>query len=141
MNQQAVAELAASFRGAVISAKDDGYEEARSIWNGMVDKRPALIVKCRGVADVMDAVNFARGESLPVSVRGGGHHVAGGSLIEDGVVLDLSLMRSVRVDAGARTVRAEGGALIGDLDRETQVVVKRRFDPTNLFRSRRGLLD
>ncbi|MEK7216066.1 MAG: FAD-binding oxidoreductase, partial [Chloroflexota bacterium] len=94
----------------------------RRVWNGTVDKHPAVIVWCRGVADVMDAVKFAQSQGLPVSVRGGGHHVSGGSVIDQGLVIDLSLMRSVRVDATAGTVRAEGGATIGEVDRETHAL-------------------
>jgi FAD/FMN-containing dehydrogenase len=98
----------------------DGYEDARRLWNGAIDKRPAVIVRCRGAADVIEGVHYARERGLPVSVRGGGHHVAGGALIDGGLVLDLSQMRSVRVDPVARTVRAEGGAQIGDIDREAR---------------------
>lgn len=120
MNQDAIAVLAAGLRGAVIPQGHNDYEEARQVWNGTVNKKPALIVQCAGVADVIDAVNYARQQGLSVSVRGGGHHVAGGSLIDGGLVIDLSLMRSVRVDPSAGSVRAEGGALIGDVDREAQ---------------------
>ena len=104
-------------RGAAITPDSADYEAARSIWNGTVDKRPALIVRAQGVADVIEAVNYARAQGLPVAVRGGGHHVAGSSLIEGGVVIELSQMRSVRVDPTAQTVRAEGGCQIADVDR------------------------
>jgi FAD/FMN-containing dehydrogenase len=120
MNPDALAELAGGIRGNIVSPSDQDYEGARQVWNGTIDRRPALIVRCQGVADVLDAVNYARSAGLGVSVRGGGHHVAGGSVNDGGLVIDLSLMRSVRVDPAAQTVRADGGALIGDLDRETQ---------------------
>ncbi|HXH22660.1 MAG TPA: FAD-binding oxidoreductase [Dehalococcoidia bacterium] len=118
MDREALAGLAAGLRGGVIAAGDEGYEQARQVWNGTIDKHPALIVKCQGAADVIDAVRFAKQHGLGVSVRGGGHHVAGGALLDGGLVIDLSPMRSVRVDAAANTVRAEGGALISDVDRE-----------------------
>ena len=101
-------------------AGDPGYEQARLVWNGMIDRRPARIVRCRGAADVVAAVNFAREHSLLISVRGGGHNVAGTAVCEGGMMIDLSGMRGVRVDAAARSVRVEGGALLGDVDRETQ---------------------
>ena len=116
-----VQELRASFRGDLISPEDDGYDLARKVWNGMIDRRPALIARCSGVADVIAAVNFARGNGLPVSVRCGGHNVAGSAVCDDGVVIDLKRMNSVRVDPAARTARAGGGATWGDFDRETQV--------------------
>lgn len=120
MDQHALTSLASGLRGSVITPNDDAYDESRRVWNGTVAKRPALIVKCSGVADVMDAVKFAKASNLGVSVRGGGHHVAGAALIEGGLVIDLSPMRSVHVDPSAGAVRAEGGALLGDVDRETQ---------------------
>jgi FAD/FMN-containing dehydrogenase len=106
--------------GDVILRSTPGYDEARGIWNGMIDKHPALIVRCTGPADVMESVNFAREHQLLFSVRGGGHNVAGNSLVEEGMVIDLSAMRSVRVDPQRRLARAEGGATLGDMDRETQ---------------------
>jgi FAD/FMN-containing dehydrogenase len=120
VNDEALQQLAAGLRGQAIAADADGYDDARKIWNGTVDKRPALIVRCAGVADVIDAVNFARERGLGVSIRGGGHHVAGGSLNDSGLVIDLSLMRSVYVDPSKGVAHAEGGAQIADVDRETQ---------------------
>jgi FAD/FMN-containing dehydrogenase len=120
MDQASIDELAAGVRGDVLSPTSAGYDEARRVWNGTVDKRPALIVRCQGVADVIEAVNFARDQGLAVSVRGGGHHVAGSAIAQDGLVVDLSGMRSVRVDPANARVRCEGGAQIGDLDRETR---------------------
>ena len=111
----------ASVRGVVLSQGDQGYEEARIVFNGMIDKRPALIVRCSGVADVIDAVNFARKHGLLVAVRGGGHSVAGSSTCEGGMMIDLKLMRGIQVDPAGRTARVQGGATLGDLDRETQV--------------------
>ncbi len=115
-----VPELSDGLQAIAVAPGADGYEAARRVWNGTIDKRPAVIVRCRGVADVIEGVTYARARNLPVSVRGGGHHVAGGALIDGGLVLDLSQMRAVRVDPVARTVRAEGGAQIGDIDRETR---------------------
>jgi FAD/FMN-containing dehydrogenase len=119
MDKEALAQLAARIKGVAFAAGDDGYGEARKLWNGTLDKKPAAIVKCRAVADVLDALAFARQQRLGVSIRGGGHHVAGGAVLDDGLVVDLSEMRAVSVDPVARTVRAEGGAQIGDVDRET----------------------
>ncbi len=112
--------LDSKLRGRLVRPTDDDYDEARLVWNGMVDKRPALIMRCAGVADVITAVSFARERGLPVAVRGGGHNVAGSGVCDDGLVFDLSLMNSVRVDPGSGIVRAEGGVTIGDLDHETQ---------------------
>src|SRR5436309_15179712 len=112
--------LAERFRGSLNGAEDPSYDEARSIWNGMIDKHPALIAHCAGVADVIDAVRYARESDLAVAVRGGGHNVAGNAVCDDGIVIDLSGMRGIRVDPVARIARAEPGVLWGDLDREEQ---------------------
>lgn len=106
--------------GKIITKNDNQFDDARSLWNGMIDKKPAVIVKCKGAADVMKSVKFARAQQVPISVRGGGHNVSGKALCNDGVVIDLSPMRSVRVDPDRETVRAEGGATLGDIDQETQ---------------------
>ena len=116
-----VEEFKASLRGQLLTPSDAGYDEARQIWNGMHDKRPALIVRCTGVADVIDAVNFARTHNLLMAVRGGGHNVAGSASCDGGIMIDLSLMAGVRVDPEARIAHAQGGATWGDVDRETQV--------------------
>jgi FAD/FMN-containing dehydrogenase len=108
-------------RGKLFRLGDADYEEARLIWNGLIDKRPALIARCAGVADVIDSVNFARENDLLVAVRGGGHNVAGNAVADGGLVIDLSPMKGIRVDPERRTARAEGGATLGDIDRETQV--------------------
>jgi FAD/FMN-containing dehydrogenase len=113
--------LRAGFRGQLLTAGDPGYDGARGMWNGMMDKHPGLIAACGGTADVVAAVNFARESGLLVAVRGGGHNVAGHASCDGGLVIDLSMMRSVHVDPQRQTVRAQGGAKLGDLDTETQV--------------------
>lgn len=109
-----------TLRGEVLRPDHIGYEAARKVWNGMIDKRPALIVRCAGVNDVVRAVRLAREHNLLVSVRGGGHNIAGKSVCEGGLTIDLSGMRSVQIDPVRRTARVEGGALLGDLDRQAQ---------------------
>ena len=108
-------------RGAVLRPGDQGYDDARAIWNGLIDRRPALIVQCTGAADVVDAVNFAREHNLLLSVKGGGHNVAGNAVNDGGLVIDLSQMRGVHVDPSTNAVRVQGGATWGDCDRETQL--------------------
>jgi FAD/FMN-containing dehydrogenase len=120
LDEDAVSGLASRLRGRLVRPSDADYDETRAVWNGMVDRRPALISRCVGVADVISSVNFAREHGLLLAVRGGGHNVAGNAVCEGGLVIDLSLMREVRVDPGAQTVRAGGGVTIGDLDQETQ---------------------
>jgi len=115
-----VGELQASIRGAVIRPGDADYDEARTIWNASHDKRPALIIRCAGAADVVTAVNFVRSQNLPVAVRGGGHSIAGFSTIDAGVVIDLSSMNAVTVDPQRRRAHVQGGALWSDVDHETQ---------------------
>lgn len=107
-------------RGDVLEPGNEGYEEARQVWNGTVDRRPATIVRCRGVADVIEAVNHAREHDLIVAVRGGGHSFAGKSVCDGGLMIDLSPMRAVRVSPDGRTVRVQGGATWSDVDHETQ---------------------
>jgi len=120
LSEAAVEEFRANLRGQLICPGDDGYDEARTIWNGMIDKKPALIARCAGVADVIDSVNFARANDLLVAVRGGGHNVAGNALCNDGIVIDLSPMKGIRVDPVQRTARAEAGLTWGEFDHETQ---------------------
>ncbi len=120
LREAAVEEFKSKLRGELLRPGDDGYDEARAIWNGMIDKRPALIARCTGVANVIDAVNFARTNNLLVSVRGGGHNVAGHAVCDGGLMIDLSLMKGVHVDPKARTARAQPGVTLGDLDRDTQ---------------------
>ncbi len=114
-----IAALRAGLRGGLLESGDEGYDDARAVWNGMIDRRPALIARCAGAADVIDCVGFARRHGLPLAVRGGGHNVAGYAVCEGGLVVDLSAMRAVRVDAAARLAWVQGGALWGDVDRET----------------------
>lgn len=113
--------LEASLTGRLLRPGDGGYEEARRIQNGLVDKRPAVIVQCRGTADVVDAVRVARQAGLEIAVRGGGHNVAGRSVCDGGLVIDLSPMKGVHVDPAGRTATAEGGVLWKEFNRETQV--------------------
>jgi FAD binding domain/Berberine and berberine like len=120
LDQGAVGELEASFRGRLVGAEDPVYDEQRKVWNGSIDRSPALIARCAGVADVIAAVRFARQTALPVAVRSGGHSFPGLSVCDGGVVIDLGLMKGIRVDPEARTARAQAGVLWGDLDRETQ---------------------
>jgi hypothetical protein len=110
-----------AFRGEVIQPADSDYEKARKIWNASIDKHPGIIARCAGVADVMAAVNFARDNELLVAVRGGGHNVSGRALCDGGIVIDLSGMKGVHVNAKNHTARVQGGATLGDLDRETHV--------------------
>jgi FAD/FMN-containing dehydrogenase len=120
LDEAAVQDFTASLRGEVLRPTDDGYDEARTIHNGMIDSRPTLIARCAGVADVMSSVRFARDQQLLVSVRCGGHSVPGFCVCDGGLMIDLSRMRGVRVDAARQTVRAEGGVTWGDFDHETQ---------------------
>src|SRR5262245_29545229 len=109
-----------SLRGDLLCPTDEGYEDARKIWNGMIDRRPAFIARCMGAADVITAVNFARDNTLPVSVHGGGHNVAGLAVCHGGLMIDLSRMKGIRVDPARRTARAEPGVTWAEFDRETQ---------------------
>ena len=114
-------ELAPSFTGQLLQPHDTGYEEARHVHNGLVDKHPALIARCRGVADIVDAVKLARTVNLEVAVRGGGHNVAGRGTIDGGLLIDLTPMKGIQVDPVARTARAQGGVLWKEYNRETQL--------------------
>ncbi|HLE99850.1 MAG TPA: FAD-binding oxidoreductase [Gaiellaceae bacterium] len=118
--ETALRELRERFRGALLRPGEEGYDEARRIWNGAIDRRPALIARCAGADDVVEAVRFARQHDLLVSVRGGGHSIAGHSVCDGGLVIDLSLMKAARVDPESRTVKAAGGLLWSELDRATQ---------------------
>ena len=112
--------LRARFRGALLRSGEEGFEEARRVWNGAIDRRPALIARCAGADDVVEALRFARERELLVSVRGGGHSVAGYGVCDNGLMIDLSLMKSIEVDPEARVARAAGGVLWGEFDRATQ---------------------
>jgi len=119
VDETAIQELASRLRGALIRPGDTGYEQARAVYNGMIDRRPALIARCVDVADVMAAINFARDHQLTLAVRGGGHNGPGLGTCDDGLVIDLSEMKGIRVDPAARTVRVEGGCTWGDVDHAT----------------------
>ncbi|CAN7390172.1 FAD-binding oxidoreductase [Variovorax sp. LjRoot84] len=120
LQQSDVAAFAAQISGGVFGAADAAYDEARKVWNGTVDRRPALIARCMKDSDVQAAVRFAAAHKMLLSVRGGGHHIAGNAVAEGGLMIDLSGMRTVVVDAAKRTARVAAGALLGDFDREAQ---------------------
>ena len=107
------------FRGELITPEHADYDDARAVWNGTVDRRPRLIARCTGAADVASAVRFARNCDLEIAVRGGGHNVAGTAVCDDGIVIDLSAMRAVSVDLVDSAALVQGGALWGDVDHET----------------------
>ncbi|TIT77304.1 MAG: FAD-dependent oxidoreductase, partial [Mesorhizobium sp.] len=108
------------FRGRLISAEHADYDLARAVWNGAIDRRPRLVARCTGTADTVAAVRFARDHDLEIAIRGGGHNVAGTAVCDDGIVIDLSAIRGVRVDPTNRRAWVQGGALWGDVDHETQ---------------------
>ena len=121
LGEATIQELRQAVRGEILTPGDDGYAEASRIWNGAHDGHtPALVVRCTGAADVIAAVGFARSNDLTIAVRGGGHSVAGFSTVDDGIVIDLSPMASVRVDPAARRATVGGGAVWADVDHETQ---------------------
>jgi len=120
LDRSAVAALRKLLRGPLLQPAEPGYDEARTIWNAMITKRPALIARVSGNADVIACVNFARENGLPLSIRGGGHNIAGTALCDGGLMIDMSLRRGVRVNPTRRIVRVEGGATWGDVDHETQ---------------------
>jgi FAD/FMN-containing dehydrogenase len=121
LEQETVEALKASLGGELLLPGSDGYDDTRTIWNAMIDKRPALIARCSGTADVIAAVKFAREYDLLLSVRGGGHNIAGTALCDDGLTIDLSGMKGLHVDLKTHKVRAQPGCKLGDLDRETQI--------------------
>jgi FAD/FMN-containing dehydrogenase len=121
LRDEDVLSLQRSLSGELIQPGDAKYDEARLVWNGMIDRYPALIARCANTQDVVASVNFAREHALPLAVRGGGHNAAGNATCDGGLVIDLSTMRSVQVDPHARIARAQGGALLADLDAATQV--------------------
>jgi FAD/FMN-containing dehydrogenase len=118
---QAVAELAGDFSGQLLTAGEAGYDEARKVHNGLIDRRPALIARCAGVKDIVDAVHLARKLGLEVAVRGGGHNVAGLAAVDGGLMIDLAGMKGIHVDAGGRSARAQGGVTWAEYNRETQL--------------------
>jgi FAD/FMN-containing dehydrogenase len=121
LDEAKIEEFKNHLHGQLIRPGDTAYDQVRRVWNGMIDKYPALIARVSGMADVIEAVNFARENELLVSVRGGGHNAAGYATNDGGLVIDLSLMKGVQVDPQARIARAQGGVTWGELDRETQV--------------------
>jgi FAD/FMN-containing dehydrogenase len=120
-DNSAIKEFQASLQGELLLPEDQGYDEARSIWNAMIDRRPALIARCLGVMDIVACVNFAREKGLTLSIKGGGHNISGLAVCEGGLMLDMSLMRGVWVNKGSNTAHAQAGCILGDVDRETQV--------------------
>lgn len=120
LDRAALADLSARFSGVLLSSGDAGYEDVRRVHNGMIDKRPALIARCLGTADIADVVNFARRHGFNLAVRGGGHNVAGHAVCDGGLMLDLSLMKGIHVDVARRVARAQGGVTWRELNRETQ---------------------
>lgn len=120
VEKSSVEKFKTDLRGPLLRPGEAGYDDARKVWNGMIDKRPALIARCAGVADVIHCVNFARANNLLVAVRGGGHNLSGNAVCDGGLTIDLSRMKGVRVGPARRTARAEPGLTWGDLDRETQ---------------------
>ncbi len=121
LGQPDVAELRGSLRGPLLEPEEPGYEESRKLWNGMIDRRPALVVRPTGTADVVQCVKFARAHGLLLSVRGAGHNIAGTAVAEQGLALDMRQMKGVLVDPEERTVQAQPGCVLGDVDRETQL--------------------
>ncbi|HEX5133525.1 MAG TPA: FAD-binding oxidoreductase [Candidatus Krumholzibacteria bacterium] len=113
--------LRAALRGTLLTPEAPGYDESRALWNGMIDRRPALIVRCLGVSDVVTCVNFAREHGIALSMKGGGHNIAGLACCDGGLMLDFCNMRGVWVDSALRVAHAQGGCLLGDVDRETQL--------------------
>ena len=120
LENSAIESLRSGLRGPLLFPGDDGYDTARAVWNAMIDRRPALVVHCAGVNDIKHAVDFARTHGLLTSVKGGGHNIAGSAVCDGGVLIDLSGMRSVRVDRVARVAHVEPGATLGDFDAEAQ---------------------
>lgn len=131
LDELTIQKLKSSVRGTVIQPEDPSYEEERKVYNGMIDKRPLMIIKCRDVADVMEAVSFGQIHQLRIAIRGGGHNAAGLGVCDDGLVIDLSLMRGLYVNVRENTIRAEAGCLLGDIDHATQPFGK--AVPTGIF--------
>src|SRR5947207_15722627 len=119
LNQNSIADFRASLRGNLIEPRDKGYDEARKVYNGMIHKKPRLIARCVDVADVIHSVDFARENDLLLAVRGGGHNAGGLGICDDGLVIDLGLIKYARVDPTARTVTVGGGCTWGDVDHAT----------------------
>jgi len=120
IDSDSVEELRARVKGHVLLNGDSGYDEARSIWNAMVDKKPSLIIHCAGTSDVVQAVNFARDNNILLAIKGAGHNIAGNAVCDGGLMIDLSGMKSVKVHPTKRRAYVDPGATLGDLDHETQ---------------------
>jgi len=114
-----ISSLEEKLNGEIILPTDDNYDDERAIYNGMIDKRPGMIVKCKDDDDVITAVKFAREEGIEVSVRGGGHNGAGLALVDDGMVIDLSLMKDIQINPGSRTAVVQSGCLLKEVDKAT----------------------
>lgn len=121
INPTLLQDLKASLHGQLIVPGDDAYDSARRVWNGMIDKYPALIVRCTDVSDVVSSIQFARSQHLPVAIRGGGHSFAGSGTCDDGLVIDLSPMKQVQIDSFKRTAWVEAGLTLGEFIRFMQV--------------------
>src|SRR5215208_1271199 len=119
LSEDRLREFSTRFRGDLLHPKSPGYDAARVVWNAMIDRRPAVIARCKSVDDVQTAIRFGRENDLPIAIRGGGHNAAGLGMCDDGIVIDLSAMRDVVVDPARRTARAGGGATWGDFDNAT----------------------
>jgi FAD/FMN-containing dehydrogenase len=120
LGEATVAELRGQLAGDVLTSRDPGYDDARRVWNGDINRYPQLVARCTGVADVMAVIRFARSRGALIAVRGGGHHVAGFGTVDEGIVIDLSPMKGIRVDPHKRMARVQGGVVWGELDYETQ---------------------
>jgi FAD/FMN-containing dehydrogenase len=120
LSDDEIAVLRTGFRGDVLLPTDEGYDEARSIWNAMIDKRPSVVTRPLGASDVMAAIAFAREHDLEIAIRGGGHNVAGNAVCDDGLMIDCSAMKSVRVNPETKNAWVEPGALLHDVDVESQ---------------------
>ncbi|MFC7044654.1 FAD-binding oxidoreductase [Halobacteriaceae archaeon GCM10025711] len=120
IDESTVDELRASYRGEILLSGDDGYDDARTVWNAMIDRKPGIIARCAGTSDVITAVNYARENDLLVSVKGAGHNIAGNAVCDDGLMIDLSAMDAVHVDRDRKVARVEPGVTLADLDHETQ---------------------
>lgn len=132
----AIEELRARMRGPVFYPADEVYDHARTIWNAQIDRKPAAVARCSGTADIIAALKFAREANLPLSIRAGGHNIGGTSLVDDGIVIDVSHLKGIHVDLANETVRVQPGVLLGDIDRETQAF--KRIVPSG-FVSQTGL--
>ena len=120
LDDAAIEGLQGRFQGEIIRPSDSGYDAARSIWNAMIDKYPALIARCTSSDDVIEAVNFARETGMLLSVRGSGHNVAGSAVCDGGMMIDLSLMKDIQVDPDRGTAKAQPGVVFGEMDKATQ---------------------